>query len=63
MSKTIDDIAKQYFGGNLAEMARANGMQPALLSRHKAKGWIVVDGVLMSPRRELVDANGNRIRE
>lgn len=63
MSKTIDDVAKEYFGGNLAAMARANAMQPALLSRHKAKGWIVVDGVLMSPRRELVDADGERIRD
>lgn len=61
MIKTIDQVAEEFFGGNLAAMARANKISAPLLSRYKAKGWIVVNGVLMSPRRELVDATGNPI--
>lgn len=61
--KTIDQVAEQYFGGNLAAMARANNISAPLLSRYKSKGWVVVNGVLMTPRRQLVDANGNPIRD
>ena len=61
MIKTIDQVAEEFFGGNLAAMARANNISAPLLSRYKAKGWVVVDGVLMTPRRELVDAQGKPI--
>ncbi|MEE9647981.1 hypothetical protein [Enterobacter soli] len=61
MVKTIDQIANEYFGGNLKRMAIANDMQPSLLSRNKAAGWLVVNGVLMSPRRQLVDSEGQPI--
>jgi hypothetical protein len=63
MAKTIDEIAAQYFGGNLTRMAQANSMTPQLLSRYKAKGCVVIDGVLMKPWRSLVDANGQEITD
>ncbi|HHA1396891.1 TPA: hypothetical protein ACOEOW_003870 [Enterobacter hormaechei subsp. xiangfangensis] len=63
MVKTIDQIANEFFGGNLKRMAIANDMQPSLLSRNKAAGWLVVNGVLMSPRRQLVDNEGRPICE
>ena len=59
--KTIEQVAADHFGGNIAQMARANDMQASLLYRHKAQGWLVVNGVLMSPRRQLVDADGKAI--
>jgi len=62
-AKTIDEVAAQHFKGNLAAMARANGVTPQLLARWKARGYKVVSGVLYSPLRELVDANGERIRD
>ncbi|WP_147200846.1 hypothetical protein [Pantoea sp. CCBC3-3-1] len=63
MPKTIDEVADEFFNGNLAEMARANSVTPQLLSKWKKKGYMVMDGILMSPRREIVDESGKRIRD
>lgn len=61
MAKTIKQIADEYYGGSMSKMAEANNVTQPLLSRWKAKGYVVVDGVLMSPRRTLLDADGNPI--
>lgn len=58
---TIDETAARHFGGNLTSMAIANDITPQLLSRWKRKGWLVADGVIMRPHRQLVDSNGNAI--
>lgn len=63
MSKTIDQIADDYFGGSLGKMAQVNNITPQLLSRWKKLGYVVVNGVVMSPRRELRDVDGNLIRD
>lgn len=42
-----------YYGGRQADFARAQGVQPAQVTQWIKKGFIVVEHVLYSPRREL----------
>lgn len=63
MSKTIDQVAKEHFGGVLSDMAKANGVTRQLLSRWKKKGWVISNGMIMRPYRQLVDAKGNAIHD
>lgn len=42
-----------HFGGNQRAFAAAQGVQPPQVKQWIQKGFIVVDGQLYSPRREL----------
>jgi hypothetical protein len=48
-----EHIQKQY-GGNQAAFAQSQNVKPQQITQWIAKGFIVVDGVLYSPRRELI---------
>lgn len=48
----IEYIEKHY-NGSQADFARAQGVQAPQITQWIKKGFIVVDGVLYSPRREL----------
>ncbi|MDL4446319.1 hypothetical protein [Klebsiella michiganensis] len=50
--KLIDYIDK-YYGGNKSEFARVNDVLPQAITKWIAGDYIVIDGVLYSPRREL----------
>jgi len=52
-SKMLINFIEHNFNGNKAEFARAQGVKPQQVSQWLAKGFIVVDGVMYSPRREL----------
>jgi len=47
------DFIKQQYGGNQAAFARAQGVEPPQVTQWINKDFIVVDGWLYSPRREL----------
>lgn len=51
--KLIDYISENY-GGNRSEFARANGVKPQHVNDWLNGGYIVIDGKLYSPRRDLV---------
>ena len=51
----IDYIAAKYSGSQV-EFAKAQGVMPQQVTQWIKKGFIVVDGLLYSPRRKL-DAN------
>lgn len=44
---------RQHYSGNQAAFARANGVTPQQITQWINKEFIVVDGVLYSPRRKL----------
>lgn len=48
----IDYIAAN-FGGNQSAFARHAGVIPQQVTKWINAGWIVVDGKLYSPRREI----------
>jgi DNA-binding transcriptional regulator YdaS (Cro superfamily) len=48
----VDYINKQY-NGSQAAFAKAQGVKPPQVTQWLNKGFIVVNGVLYSPRREL----------
>ena len=50
--KLIEYIEKHY-GGNQSAFADAVGVKPPQVTQWIKKGFIVVDDVLYSPRREL----------
>lgn len=62
-AKTIKQIADEYFGGSLTRLAEANNTTQQMVSRWKKLGYVVIDGVVMCPRRSLLDASGNPIRD
>ncbi|WP_419057413.1 hypothetical protein [Kluyvera georgiana] len=50
--KLIEYIEK-YYSGNKSEFARANEVLPQHVNKWLNGDYIVIDGVLYSPRREL----------
>lgn len=50
--KLIDYINKNY-GGNKSEFARSQDVLPQMVNKWLNGDYIVIDGVLYSPRREL----------
>jgi len=49
----LTDYVRAYYGGNKAAFAGANGVKPQQVTIWVNRGFIVVDGVLYSPRRKL----------
>lgn len=52
---TLADYIKAHYNGAKAEFAKAQGVKPPQVYQWLEKGFIVVDGVLYSPRRPLVE--------
>jgi len=50
---TIRKYIDKYFDGNQSAFAAAQGVKKQQVTQWIAKGFIVVDDVLYSPRREL----------
>ncbi|HDG1101530.1 TPA: hypothetical protein PCY80_000297 [Klebsiella aerogenes] len=50
--KLIEYIDKNY-GGNKSEFARSQGVLPQMVNKWINGDYIVIDGVLYSPRREI----------
>ncbi|ASE84370.1 hypothetical protein EVY06_22000 [Citrobacter koseri] len=53
LKQYIDD----HFGGNKSEFARVMGVRRDKPNRWISEGWIVVDGRLYSPQREIPEKN------
>lgn len=53
-SLSLGDYINQYYGGNHAAFARAQGTNPTQVSDWKRKGYIVVGHQLYSCRRKLI---------
>lgn len=51
--EVILEFIDLHFGGNQRAFAAAQGVQPPQVKQWIQKGFIVVDGQLYSPRREL----------
>ena len=51
--KTLIDHIAANFGGSQTAFAEAQGVQLPQVTQWIAKGFIVVDGKLYSPRRDL----------
>jgi len=49
----LNDFINKYHSGNKAAFAEANGVLPQQVTQWVNKGFIVVGGILYSPRREL----------
>ena len=49
------DYIKKHFGGNQAAFAAAQGIKPPQVTQWLNKDFIVVDDVLYSPRRNLLN--------
>lgn len=49
----LTEYIDKYFDGSKAEFARAEGVKPPQIHQWIDKGFIVIDGVLYSPRRDL----------
>ncbi len=56
MTETLNDYIKREHGGSQVQFAAANGVHKAQVTQWLNKKFIVVDGVLYSPRRELKKA-------
>ena len=52
-SYTLLEWIKLHFGGNQSAFAAAQGVMPPQVTQWIQKDFIVVDGQLYSPRREL----------
>lgn len=50
---TLQEYINQHYNGSQAEFARAAGVQRQQVTQWISKKFIVVDGALYSPRREL----------
>lgn len=50
---TLLEFIERYFGGSQRAFATAQGVQPPQVTQWINKKFIVVDGLLYSPRREL----------
>ena len=51
---TLREYIDEFFGGNQAAFARAQGVQPAQVTQWINKDFIIVNGVLYGPRREII---------
>lgn len=49
----LSDYIKKQYGGNQTAFAKDNNVKPPQVTQWINKNFIVVDGVLYSPRREL----------
>lgn len=49
----LTEYIEKYFEGNKSEFARSEGVDQSQIHQWIGKGFIVVDGVMYSPRREL----------
>lgn len=56
MAETLDEFIVKHYSGNKAAFARANGVLAQQVTQWINSGFIVVDGVLYSQRRELKKA-------
>ena len=50
----ITDYINKHHSGNKSDFARANDVLPQQVTQWVNKGFIVLDGVLYSPRRDLL---------
>ena len=50
---SLQEYIDKHFGGSQAAFAKAQGVKPPQVTQWIHKGFIVVDDVLYSPRREL----------
>ena len=50
---TLDDYIDECHKGSQRNFAKAHGVKPPQVTQWLEKEFIVVDGVLYSPRREL----------
>lgn len=55
---SLSDYIEKHFGGDNTAFAKAQGVKPQQVTQWKNKGFIVVDHVLYSPRRELKVTSG-----
>ena len=53
VSMNLLDYIQKNYGGNQAAFAEVQSVKPQQVTQWIRKGFIVVDGVLYSPRREL----------
>ncbi|MGG8042492.1 helix-turn-helix domain-containing protein [Klebsiella aerogenes] len=49
----LTEYIDKYYGGNKSEFARENGVMPQQVNNWVNGDYIVIAGVLYSPRREL----------
>lgn len=49
----LTEYIDKYYGGNKSEFARANGVMPQQVNNWINGNYVVIDGFLYSPRREL----------
>jgi hypothetical protein len=52
-SMSLLEYINKHYGGNQAAFAKVQGVKPPQVTQWINKGFIVVDDVLYSPRREL----------
>ena len=53
---SLQEYINKHFGGNQAAFAKAQGVKPPQVTQWINKGFIVIDDVLYSPRRDLCRA-------
>ncbi|CAI1770580.1 Uncharacterised protein [Serratia quinivorans] len=49
----LTEYIEKYFNGNKSEFARSEGVNQSQVHQWIGKDFIVVDGVMYSPRRDL----------
>lgn len=49
----LNDYITRHYGGNQSQFAACQGVKPQQITQWINKGFVVVDGVLCSPRRVL----------
>lgn len=49
----LTEYIEKYYSGNKAEFARDNDVIPQHVTKWVKGGYIVVDGIIYSPRREV----------
>lgn len=59
----IEHYVDVNFGGNKAEFARYIGVYPHKINEWIRCGWIIVDNILYSPRKEIRETNENLTSE
>ena len=60
---TLLEFIALNFGGNQAAFAKAQGVKPPQVTQWLQKEFIVVNGLLYSPRRILNNATNNGARK
>ena len=50
----LTEYIDKYYGGNKSDFARANDVNPQQVTKWINGNYVVIDGFLYSPRRELV---------